>query len=442
MVWRKGQRLSDGNRNDYFIEKVLGEGGFGITYLAKDYQEKPVAIKTLNDVVRRRDDFAILQEDFMNEAIKLARFNHPHIVQVKKVFCKEPFWCMVMEYIEGKNLDSLGILSESQALAYIKQIGQALTLIHSNGLLHRDVKPENIMVRSGKSEAVLIDFGFAREFISGLTQSHTALGTDGYAPPEQYSTRAKRGAYTDVYGLAASLYKLLTGRKPVNAPSRLFGEQLVPPNQLTPNISEIVNEAIVKGLDLQADSRPQSIHEFLELLQPKCDIDNLTSDKGLDCQKLRELLKVGNWKEANEETARALLEMAGKEKESWLNAHDPTNFICTHIINLRTVDRLWVKYSKGRFGFSVQKLIWEGVGGKPGEYDTEIYKKFGEKVGWYVKEKDNWKYWDDLTFCLNAPVGHLPMFGEVYNMFALILMLWWMDEEASRISSILSRRDL
>jgi hypothetical protein len=134
--------------------------------------------------------------------------------------------------------------------------------------------------------------------------------------------------------------------------------------------------------------------------------DDLSSDKGVDYQNLRDLLKAGNWREADQETARVMLKVAGREKEGWLDDEHIENFPCT---DLRSIDGLWVKYSKGRFGFSVQKRIWESVGGKPGEWDGEIYKKFCDRVGWYEMKEDTWKSYDDLTFSLNAPSGHLPV---------------------------------
>jgi serine/threonine protein kinase len=172
-----------------------------------------------------------------------------------------------MEYIEGEQLGHLGVLSESQALDYIQQIGDALTVVHQNGLLHRDVKPGNIIVRNNKSEAVLIDFGIARDFTSNLTQTHTTHKTIFYAPLEQYKRRAERGAFTDVYALAATLYKVLTGKEPEDSQSRDDGYPLAEPKEINPNISDRVNKAILKGLELQPENRPQSVQEWLYLLK-------------------------------------------------------------------------------------------------------------------------------------------------------------------------------
>ncbi|CCH95049.1 Serine/threonine kinase (fragment) [Microcystis aeruginosa PCC 9432] len=128
----------------------------------------------------------------------------------------------------------------------------------------------------------------------------------------------------------------------------------------------------------------------------------LKSDAGMDYSKLRDLLKAGKWKEADEETARVMLAVANLEEESWLDNEHIDNFPCA---DLRTIDQLWVKYSNGRFGFSVQKRIYQGLGGTR-EYNREIWEKFGDKVGW--REGGSWLSYIDITFEMKAPKGQLP----------------------------------
>lgn len=176
MVWNPGQKLF-GDR--YIIETELGKGGIGITYLAKNRRGKLRVIKTYREEIfnnpvwiPHRDK---LRHDFTDEALRLALCRHPHVVQVENVFDEENLPCMAMEYIEGedlgKRITQKGALPEAEALLYIRQIGDALTLIHERGLLHRDLKPSNIMMRAGKPEAVLIDFGIARQFIPGAVST-------------------------------------------------------------------------------------------------------------------------------------------------------------------------------------------------------------------------------------------------------------------------------
>ncbi|NEU74417.1 protein kinase [Hassallia byssoidea VB512170] len=271
MVWKPGQPLFGGR---YIIESKLGEGGIGITYLARNLRNELRVIKTLKEEIlnhpvwkQHRDK---LRQDFRDEAVRLAVCRHPHIVEVETIFDEGKFPCMVMEYVEGedlgKRLARVRLLSEAEALLYIRQIGDALMVIHNKGLLHRDLKPRNIMLRSGKSEAVLIDFGIARDFIPNVVQKHTVYRTPGFAPPEQYDLVAPRGEFIDIYALAATLYNLLTGVVPTSAEDRRNNIPLQPPQRFNRNISDRVNQAIMQAMDLQANYRPQSVQEWLNLL--------------------------------------------------------------------------------------------------------------------------------------------------------------------------------
>ncbi|WP_333433345.1 GUN4 domain-containing protein [Microcoleus sp. MON2_D5] len=128
----------------------------------------------------------------------------------------------------------------------------------------------------------------------------------------------------------------------------------------------------------------------------------LKSERGVDYTKLRDLLATGKWKEADEETIKKMLEVADRTREGWLRKEDIDRFPCE---DLRTIDQLWVKYSNGLFGFSVQKRIYQSLGGTR-EYDSEIWQAFGDRVGWRVNNE--WLYYDDLKFNTQAPQGHLP----------------------------------
>ncbi|MCL1465636.1 signal peptidase I [Argonema galeatum] len=274
MAWAKGQKLQDGK---YVIEDVLGTGGCGITYLARMQNGQLVAIKTPHQTTQYSSKSEQLLQNFLAEAKQLQKFRHRHIVRFYDVFQEESLWCMVMEYVAGETLAvrvaNRGAMEESEALQYIEQIGEALIEVHKDKLLHRDINPRNIILRSHRSEAVLIDFGIAREFNPDQTQTHTVGVSDGYAPIEQYRRRHKRGAYTDVYGLAATLYFLLTAKVPESAYDRdddiSKGEKdpLVPPKQLNPGISDRVNKAILKAIAFEKQDRPQSMYEWLFLLE-------------------------------------------------------------------------------------------------------------------------------------------------------------------------------
>ncbi|MBW4498029.1 MAG: protein kinase [Scytonema hyalinum WJT4-NPBG1] len=271
MAWNPGHLLFGGR---YIIERKLGEGGIGITYLARNQQDEFRVIKTLKEQILNHPDWiphrSILQQSFCEEALRLSLCRHPHVVQIENAFSEGIFPCMAMEYIEGEDLGKRitlnGALLEAEALLYIRQIGDALSLVHEKGLLHRDIKPNNIMMRTGTSKAVLIDFGLAQGFIPDVTQTLPGGLTHGFAPPEQYLPKARWGEYTDVYALAATLYALLTRQLPTPAPARLQNVPLRRPQSLNSSISDSVNEAIIWGMAMNSQMRPQSVEEWFNLL--------------------------------------------------------------------------------------------------------------------------------------------------------------------------------
>ena len=269
VYWKTGQKLNNGK---YIVNEILGSGGFGVTYkITEAKTDKLFALKTLNIEARSRADFKQLQTKFINEAIALASCPHPNIVRVyPQVFQEGELWCMVMEYVEGEDLgryiEKNGQLSESKAIFIITKVGEALSSIHQKGFLHRDIKPANILLRSADLSPVLIDFGLAREFISEQSLSMTNSRTESFAPIEQYQRRGNFGAWTDVYALAATLYVLLTARPPLPAKFRYETDyDLTPPQQYEPQISDRINEAILKGMEIEPGDRSQSVAEWLKL---------------------------------------------------------------------------------------------------------------------------------------------------------------------------------
>lgn len=417
-VWTPNQQLKNGR---FLIQKVLGGGGFGATYIAKEQPtNKLVVIKTLNQQEQAKPDFQDRQEKFVNEAMRLAKCNHPHIVKVFEVIQENGLWGMVMEYVDGEDLavyiEENGLLSEAEALRYIDQVGQALEYVHAQGLLHRDVKPNNIILRRGTKEAVLIDFGLAREFTLGQKRSMTGMITEGYAPIEQYDRKGNFGYYTDVYALAATLYTLLTARVPIPANYRAEADIPLPSPKAkyNPQISDKVNIAILQGMELEAEKRPQTVLEFRNLLGltpppnslPASEEGGLESAVGMDYRELRDLLAAEKWEEADEETLRVMLAVAKREDEGWLDVESIDNFPCE---DLRTIDQLWVKSSNGRFGLSIQKRIYQSLGGTS-KYNWEMWEAFGDAVGW--RKGGDWLSYKETSFDSKAAVvGHLPLVG-------------------------------
>jgi len=439
-LWQPNQYVNNGR---FIIQTVLGSGGFGVTYSVKEIAtDKICVIKTLNQIQQSKVSFQQQQVKFVNEVLRLAKCSHPHIVKVYEVIEEDGLWGMVIEYINGKDLasylDEYGKLSEQEALCYIDQIGQALEYVHHQGFLHRDIKPSNIILRQGKTEteAVLIDFGLAREYSSGQISNMTNERTDGYAPPEQYRKIGNFGQYTDVYALAATLYTLLTKQIPIPAEYRRNNPLLLPPKQFNPQISDRVNDAIIQGMTLEFEKRPQSVRQFRNLLGIVSTLPKLhekVSAVGMNYTKLRDLLKDEKWQEADVETTRVMLAVVGKENDGCLSEEDIKNFPCEDI---RTIDQLWLNYSQGRFGFSVQNRIYQSLV-KDTNSSPEIWDKFGDIVGW--KQDKKWMYYHDLTFNISAPTAHLP--GGIFWFDS-----WWgrygwflMDGVEARFSALLKR---
>ncbi|MCP6759491.1 MAG: protein kinase [Fischerella sp. CENA71] len=272
--WQPNHKLKNGR---YVINKILGIGGFGIAYLAEDGElKRSVVIKTLNERVQREPNFEKFKQDFKKEAQRLSLCHHDNVVLIYDMFDEGQLPCIVMQYITGETLahrlERGVVIEENEALDYIGQIGAALEIVHQKSLVHRDVKPGNIMIKDGTNRAILIDFGIAREFHLKEIIIQTIFVSASYAPPEQYLENVKKGPYTDIYALAATLYVLLTRQIPETAEIRArhiaIGQKdpLKPPCELNHNISEQVNYAIIEGMKLHPDERPQTVQQWLDLL--------------------------------------------------------------------------------------------------------------------------------------------------------------------------------
>ncbi|MGV0026958.1 serine/threonine protein kinase [Phormidesmis priestleyi ANT.L61.2] len=274
-----GKTLQGGK---YTLNAELGRGGFGITFKATHhYLNQVVVIKTLNEALRNDVAYSDFQRKFQDEARRLAICVHPNIVRVSDFFLEDGLSYIVMDYIPGETLEELVFpdrpLPESTAIHYVRQIGSALRVVHQNGLLHRDIKPQNIILRENTQQVVLIDFGIAREFTPGSTQTHTSMISVGYAPIEQYLSQQKRSPATDVYGLAATLYSLLTATVPIA--SILRDRQPMPePRGLRRNLSAATNQAIMRGMAIDMQYRPASVEEWLALLPGESEGAVLASD--------------------------------------------------------------------------------------------------------------------------------------------------------------------
>lgn len=267
----------------YIIGHVLGQGGFGITYIAQDYRTKElVAIKeffpdtmvTRNAThsavpysQRHREDFEYGKATFLEEAKTLSQFNgHPNIVGVKSYFEENGTAYFAMEYVEGVNLQSYvnshgGKLTWQEAENILLPVMDALGAVHAKGIIHRDIKPDNLCINSD-GRLKLLDFGSARYSMGEKSRSLDVVLTPGFAPKEQYSRHGRQGAYTDVYALAATMYYAITGRKPPDSIDRTDEDELIPPTTLGVRITNEQEDALLKGLAVSPIDRFQTMEAF------------------------------------------------------------------------------------------------------------------------------------------------------------------------------------
>ena len=280
----------------YEVIEELGRGSFALTYLGKDlrlqrgvtikeYLPNELARRVTNGTVQPRPEsehdgisFEWGLERFRREATTLARFRHPNIARVIAIEEANNTVYMVMEYELGQNLETLLLdgfyTDEASVRELLGPLLSALEHVHGKDFIHRDIKPENIIIRADGTP-VLIDFGAARSVLRRPGERHTAMLTLGYAPYEQYGQNAHllEGPYTDIYALAATLYRVVTGRPPVDPPSRYVRMEHAGTDPFEPaaarrrqGFSPLFLEAIDAGLRLDSAERPQTIAEWRRLL--------------------------------------------------------------------------------------------------------------------------------------------------------------------------------
>ena len=326
----RGYRLQE-----YELVRVLGMGGFGITYLGFDHHlAKAVAIKEYlpSDLATRttdhsvapqassfRGDFQWGLDRFVKEAKTVARFDHRHIIKVYRYFEAHGTAYIVMEYAEGETLaDYLvreGPLSEAELREILYPLLDGLAVVHEAGILHRDITPSNIVLRDEDGSPVLIDFGAARQAVGERSRSITSVLTPGYAPIEQYSTRGdSQGAWTDIYALGAVCYRALTGRVPVEALERVRRDRLVSLGELCGAwVSAGLVSSVDWALQVGEEDRPQSVTEWRAMLEAKEAADDLAEAE--QPQLLLSATEVALEKQRQEEQAVEEARLAAKRAE-------------------------------------------------------------------------------------------------------------------------------
>ncbi len=289
----------------YTIDHVLGQGAFGITYLATDNNlHRPVAIKEYlpGQLAHREQDGSVLAltdelvdeyeaglKRFIFEARTLAKFEHPGIVRVHNIFEANRSAYMVMQYEQGEGLDRLlksrGTLTESELLQLLHPLLDGLAVIHAQGFVHRDIKPANIFVRTDGTP-VLLDFGSAREAMSGEARTITNFVSPGYAPIEQYAGKSdQQGPWSDIYGLGATLYRAMTGRTPNDAVERSQAlaqntedSYQVGARHAKRSYSTQLLTAVDHALAFRVQDRPQSVAAWRAELPPPVAAEIDTAD--------------------------------------------------------------------------------------------------------------------------------------------------------------------
>lgn len=471
-------------QNRYRPIEMLGEGGFGKTYLAVDEHipsKPPCAIKQFHFLDHHVNRYQKAAKLFRQEAVRLEQLGkHPQIPQLLAHFEQNKQLFLVQEYIAGKTLEQefqqKGIFHEAQIWELLRGLLPVLQYIHQHQIVHRDLKPANILRRSplaleaenalsevvepiltrpgiSKTNAstlssnsptqrrkehqwVLIDFGVAKLLTNtAINQTGTVVGSPEFMAPEQ--TRGKAFPASDLYGLGTSCLYLLTGVSPWQLYDEInqrwvWREFLTPQSRVSERLGVILDRLVQHSLDqryanaeqvlqalntpktaittrtpLKPPSRPKQqpslaqfrwrlpgiVTQFLPgLSQP---IDDLSSAVGVDYTKLQHFLAAQNWKAADEETWGVLCQGLGHAKRCYLHAQELKQLPSQ---DLRTIDRLWVKYSQGRFGFSVQTRIYEEVEGD--------YAQFCDRLGWLTYNPHHPSV--GFRFNRSAPIGHLP----------------------------------
>lgn len=283
MIWQPGQLLRNGT---YKIDRELGRGGFGITYLARHIVlECPMVIKSPHTHLSSDPNYTAYVDRFTKEGRNLkdlSKAQHPNIVRVADFFDEGAVPCMVMDYVEGETLSNrvqqAGAIDEAIIVPCIVTIAEVLAKVHELNLVHRDANPANIIIQPN-GQPMLIDFGIALEIQPRRTTTMAAFGGHrDFAPYEQLSKKQEsRDPRVDIYCLGATLYFAITGEYPDSAYDRKIAVQegkdcLVEPQTIVPTLSDRINHAILSAMEMDPDDRPPTMQAWITLL---------TTDDGL-----------------------------------------------------------------------------------------------------------------------------------------------------------------
>ena len=416
-------------KNRYRPIQLIGQGGFGKTFLSIDEGTPDKVRCVVKQLYLQSKNTLIVKKAvqlFRQEAERLTELGeHPQIPSLLAHFEQQKQLYLVQEFIPGKTLEKElqenEVFKESQIWELLTDLLPVLKFVHDRHVIHRDIKPSNIIRRKTDGKLVLIDFGVAKLITdSALFRTGTAVGTAEYVAPEQMKGKALPAS--DLYSLGVTCIYLLTGVSPFDltdiANNTWVWRDFLPKGR---SVSDRLAKILDKLIKPAVNQRYQCVGDVLQTItivpptppkvQPlppaKNNIltnilrryiaqpqgDRLISEVGVDYTKLQHLLAAGKWKEADQETWVVMCLAVGKSTNAYLQSSDIEKLPDE---DLQTIDRLWVKYSQGHFGFSVQSYIFHSV--------DDDYARFCGAVGWPTYHTQN----SYLKFSLSAPVGHLP----------------------------------
>ncbi|KMW70182.1 serine/threonine-protein kinase [Limnoraphis robusta] len=423
----------------YRAVEIIGQGGFGRTFKAIDEfkPSKPFCvIKQFFPQAQGTETVEKAKQLFEQEAVRLDELGkHPQIPELYAYFTQDKRQYLVQEYIQGKNLqqelDESGTFNETQILQLLKKLLPVLYFVHQNQVIHRDIKPENLIYRASDHQLFLVDFGAAKLATrTALAVTGTTIGSAGYAAPEQ--ALGKANFSSDIYSLGVTCIHLLTQVEPFQLYDVSEGEW-VWRDYLTNPINQKLGEVLDKMLQQAMKKRYQSVGEIVNAISsqaapskilrippppppptsltkviaappppPPTQLIKVVSAKGVDYTLLEYLLSQKQWEYADEETAKRLREAAGINRN--LHFSEIEKLPCE---DLGIINNLWIKYSDGRFGLTVQKQIYLDTGNKLGKYNQKAFEDFGDKVGW--RQNKQWLSYNNLSNISFVPQGHFPL---------------------------------
>ncbi|MBE9116188.1 GUN4 domain-containing protein [Lusitaniella coriacea LEGE 07157] len=417
----------------YEAGKPLGQGGFGRTFLGRDIHLPNAPSCVIKQLYLQQSPVGTHKKAiqlFEQEAVRLFELgNHPQIPTLFAHFEQNGDLYLIQEWIEGQTLTP-HLWQEREDLEariweLLRGLLPVLQFIHERKVIHRDIKPENIIQRQQDRAFVLIDFGIARVLSqTALMGGATVVGTLGFMAPEQL--RGTVLPASDLYSLGVTCIHLLCGTDPeklfdIVDERWLWRDHLPPGTTISPRLGKILNQLLHPSLRQRSQSAFEVLREMDAMGIPTEEKPSRATTTNspppsltrtpqqstlfsettaapsiqIDYTQLQLLLSKRKWRDADEETWAIVCQLAGKNRGTYIFNSDIQYLPCQ---DLKTIDRLWFQYSKGKFGFRVQVQIYQEVG--------EEYHLFCDRVGWTTHQLP----FEDksLKFSLRAPVGHLP----------------------------------